>query len=58
MDTPVSTFLHLFRRYLRDQGLPITQQRETVAEVVFSSPEHQSVEEIEAKLRERGERIG
>ena len=58
MDTPISTFLHLFRRYLRDQGLPITQQRETVAEVVFSSPEHQSVEEIEAKLRERGERIG
>jgi len=53
-----NTFLHLFRRYLRDQGLPITQQRESVAEVVFSSNEHQSVEDIEAKLRKRGERIG
>ena len=58
MDTPISTFLHLFRRYLRDQGLPITQQREAVAEVVFASPEHQSVEEIEAKLRDRSEKIG
>ena len=58
MDTSNSTFLHLFRRYLRDQGLPITQQREAVAEVIFASDEHQSVEEIEGKLRERGERIG
>jgi len=51
-------FVHLFRRYLRDQGLPVTQQRESVAEVVFGSPEHLSVEEIEARLRDRGERIG
>src|SRR5688500_4297620 len=58
MNTPISTFLHLFRRYLKDQGLPITQQREAVAEVVFSSDTHQSVEEIEAKLRDRGEKIG
>lgn len=53
-----STFIHLFRRYLRDQGLPITQQREVIAEIVFASNEHQSVEEIEAALRERGEKIG
>ena len=58
MDSAISTFLHLFRRYLRDQGLPITQQRETIAEVVFNSPEHQSVEDIEAKLRASGEKIG
>src|SRR5512134_290009 len=58
MDSANNTFLHLFRRYLRDQGLPITQQRESVAEVVFSSNEHQSVEDIEATLRSRGERIG
>jgi Fur family transcriptional regulator, ferric uptake regulator len=58
MDTANSTFLHLFRRYLRDQGLPITQQRETIAEVVFNSNEHQSVEEIEAKLRSQDEKIG
>jgi Fur family ferric uptake transcriptional regulator len=52
------SFVHLFRRYLREQGLPVTQQRETIAEVVFAATEHLSVEEIEQKLRERGERIG
>ena len=54
----LTSSLHLFRRYLRDQGLPVTQQRETVAEVLFSSPDQQSVEEIEQKVRARGERIG
>jgi Fur family ferric uptake transcriptional regulator len=58
MDSGNSTFIHLFRRYLRDQGLPITQQRETIAEIVFKSSEHQSVEDIEAEVRGRGERIG
>jgi len=51
-------FVHLFRRYLRDQGLPVTQQREVIAELVFSSPDHLSVEEIESRLRAKGERIG
>ncbi|MBI4410299.1 MAG: transcriptional repressor [Gemmatimonadetes bacterium] len=51
-------FVHLFRRYLRDQGLPVTQQRELIAEVVFASSDHLSVEEIEEQLRARGERIG
>lgn len=48
----------LFRRYLKDHGLPITQQREAVAAVVFESTEHLSVEEIEARLRKSGDRIG
>lgn len=51
-------FVHLFRRYLRDNGLPVTQQRESIAEVVFESTKHLSVEELEAQLRARGERIG
>lgn len=51
-------FVHLFRRYLRDQGLPVTQQREAIAEVVFTSTEHLSVEDIEGKLRSGGDRIG
>ncbi|HEX7051425.1 MAG TPA: Fur family transcriptional regulator [Longimicrobiales bacterium] len=51
-------FVHLFRRYLRDQGLPVTQQREAIAETIFASPEHLSVDDVEARLRERGERIG
>jgi Fur family ferric uptake transcriptional regulator len=53
-----SPYLPLFRRYLRQQGLPVTQQREVVADVVFTSPGHLSVEDIEARLKERGERIG
>lgn len=52
------SYLHLFRRYLREQGLPVTQQREAVAEVVFGSEEHLSVEQIESALRERGEKTG
>jgi len=48
----------LFRRYLKDQGLPLTQQREVIARVVFSSAGHLSVEDIEKRLREGGERIG
>lgn len=52
------SFTHLFRRYLRDQGLPVTQQRESIAEVVFTSSDHLSVEDIELRLREQGERIG
>jgi Fur family transcriptional regulator, ferric uptake regulator len=52
------TFVHLFRRYLREQGLPVTQQRESIAEVVFGASERLSVEDIEALLRGRGERIG
>jgi Fur family ferric uptake transcriptional regulator len=52
------SFVHLFRRYLRDQGLPVTQQRESIAEVVFASSGQLSVEDIEGKLRDTGERIG
>ncbi len=53
-----SPTLRLFGRYLRDRGLPVTQQRSSVAEVVFDSEEHLSVDDIERALRERGERIG
>jgi Fur family transcriptional regulator, ferric uptake regulator len=54
----MSPYLRLFRRYLREQGLPVTPQREAVADVLFSSSGHLSVEEIEKDLREAGERIG
>jgi len=54
----VSPFVRLFGRYLREQGLPVTLQREAVAEVVFSSDGHLSVDDIERELRDRGERIG
>ncbi len=48
----------LFRRYLKDQGLPCTRQREKVAQVVFSSAGHLSVEDIQGRLRDGGHRIG
>ncbi|MCG6954990.1 MAG: transcriptional repressor [Gemmatimonadetes bacterium] len=51
-------FLNLFGRYLREQGLPVTHQREAVAQVVFESEAHLSVDEIERRLRDRGDRIG
>lgn len=53
-----SPFIRLFGRYLRDLSLPVTHQREAVAEVVFASDAHLSVDDIERELRARGERIG
>lgn len=50
--------LELFRRYLRDHNLPVTQQREAVAEAVFFADGHVSVGDIERSLRQRGLRIG
>ncbi len=54
----VAPFIRLFGRYLRDQGLPVTSQREVVAEAVFTSDGHLSVDDLEHELRRRGERIG
>ena len=51
-------FVRLFSRYLREKGLPITQQREAIAQAVFSATGHLSVEEIEGRLRGESERIG
>ena len=54
----VSPSHRLFRRYLKEHSLPVTHQREAIAEVVFSSAEHLSVEEIERRLRSGRDRIG
>ncbi len=53
-----SHLLQQFRRYLRDHSLPVTSQRERVAEVVLDSIGHLSVEDIEQQLRQKGLRIG
>lgn len=50
--------LERFRRYLRDHSLPVTSQREAVAETVFFGDAHLSVGDIERALRARGVRIG
>ena len=54
----VRPFIRLFGRSLREQGLPVTHQREAVADAVFGSHAHLSVDDLERMLRERGERIG
>ncbi len=56
--TRLAPFVRVFQRYLREQGLPVTQQREAVAEVVFSSEEHLSVDDITHRLRARGDSAG
>jgi Fur family ferric uptake transcriptional regulator len=53
-----SAFIRLFGKYLRDIGLPVTHQREVVADVVFGAEGHLSVDDIAAMLRARGEHIG
>jgi len=47
-----------FRRYLREHNLPVTTQREVVAEVVFGTPGHLSADDIERRLREKGAHVG
>jgi Fur family ferric uptake transcriptional regulator len=47
-----------FRSYLRDHNLPVTAQRQAIAEVVLLSDRHLSAEEIEAELTARGFGVG
>ena len=56
--TETDAYIRLFSRYLHEQGLPVTHQREVVADVVFSSGDHLSVDDIEREVRSVGERIG
>jgi Fur family transcriptional regulator, ferric uptake regulator len=53
-----AALLDRFRRYLRDHHQPVTQPRERVAEVVLSSADHLSVDQIRRALRERGHEVG
>ncbi|MCY4398067.1 MAG: Fur family transcriptional regulator [Gemmatimonadetes bacterium] len=56
--TNIEPYLGIFGRYLREQGLPVTQQRIAVAKAVFSSSRHQSVEDLETVLRAKDFRLG
>lgn len=53
-----AALLERFRRYLRDHHQPVTRQRDLVAQVVFLSEEHLSVDEIIRLLKERDEAVG
>lgn len=50
--------LERFRRWLRDQRLPVTRPRDVIAELVIGSDGHESVGTIAAQLEARGERVG
>ncbi len=54
----IEPYLRIFARYLREQGLPVTQQRLAIARVVFGSSRHQSVDDLDAVLRSGGLRLG
>ena len=56
--TDIEPYLGIFGRYLREQGLPVTQQRMAVADAIFSSSRHQSVEDLESVLRAKNFRMG
>jgi Fur family transcriptional regulator, ferric uptake regulator len=49
--------LDRFARYLRDRRLPMTRQRLQIAQAVFRSTEHPSVERIRRDLAQRGLRV-
>ena len=47
-----------FRTYLRQQNLPVTQQRLAIAAVIFASDRHLSVEEVAHDVAAQGEHAG
>jgi Fur family ferric uptake transcriptional regulator len=53
-----AALLERFRRYLREHHQPVTRQRDLVAQVVFLSEDHLSVEEIRRELRQQGMPVG
>ncbi len=50
--------LEAFRRHLRERNLPVTRQREVVAEVIFSAQGHLSADDVVRRLQDRGEHVG
>ena len=50
--------LEQFRTYLRQHNLPVTQQRLAIANVVFASDRHLSVEDVANDVAAEGENAG
>jgi len=53
-----AALLERFRWHLRDHHLPVTRQRDLIAQAVLTSDEHLSVEVIQRRLKDEGERVG
>lgn len=47
-----------FRTYLRDQNLPVTEQRDAIASAMFFSDGHLSVDDLDQALRADGVQVG
>ena len=50
--------LERFRRYLREHRLPVTRQRDLVAQAVFLAEDHPSVDAILRAVKASGEHVG
>jgi Fur family ferric uptake transcriptional regulator len=55
---PEGELLERFRRWLRDRHLPVTQQRDLVAQVLFAGDTQLSVDDVAARLRDRRTPVG
>jgi len=53
-----AALLDRFRRYLRDHRQPVTRPRDLIAQIVFQSEGHPSVQAIRRVLRDRGLHVG
>lgn len=53
-----TALLERFRRYLRDHRQPVTRQRDRVAELVLTSNDHLSAEQVRRRLKEAGDSVG
>jgi len=53
-----AALLERFRTYLRDHRQPLTRQRDRVAELVLTSDDHLSAEQVRRRLRQAGEAVG
>ncbi len=53
-----TALLDRFRKHLRDRGLPVTRQRDLIAEALFRSVDHPSAESIERRLRDQDSDVG
>ncbi len=50
--------MEAFRAFLRDHNLPVTAQRQAIAEVVLESERHLSADDVERDLAVRGVMVG
>ena len=47
-----------FQQYLREHRLPVTQQRDLVANTIFTAPDHLTAAAVHQRLIQGGHRIG